>query len=89
MEKEEIIVHIKANIKQFKTADFYCNGGIPVFDEMDVIVVSSETVNNGVNLKVSILLPCEHPGGCFAGSTSSEMVDKDLFIGNDGSFKVL
>lgn len=89
MVKEEIIKHIKANIKQFKAIDFYCNGGLPNFDELDVIVLSKETSRNGTSLKVSILYSCDHPGGCFEGSASSEMMEKELFIGNDGSFNVL
>lgn len=85
MDKKEIIAHIK----QFKATDFYCNGGLPNFDELDVIVLKEEVENNDTSLKVSILYPCDHPGGCFVGNTTSEMMDTKIFIGNDGSFKVL
>ncbi len=91
LEKQLIISQIKKNIKQFNQFEFCDNGGWPNFDNLDVIILSQMESEKGTQVKVSILYACEHSASCscFSEITKPDTLDKEICIGNDGSFKII
>ena len=91
LEKKFVKSQIVKNIKLFNPLEFCNNGGWANFDELDVIILSDIENSKGNQLKVSILYNCEFPASCscFAGNSKLDSLDKELFIGNDGVFKVM
>lgn len=91
LEKQFIIYQIKKNIKLFNQFEFCDNGGWPNFDNLDVIILSQTESETGTKINVSILYACEHSASCscFSEITKPDTLDKEICIGNDGSFEVL
>ena len=91
LEKAQIISLVKQHIKLFNPFEFCDYGGWPIFDHLDVIILSQTEIESGIKINLSILYVCEHPASCscYSEITKPNTLDKEICIGNDGSFKVM
>ncbi|MFA9392943.1 MAG: hypothetical protein ACERKD_24260 [Prolixibacteraceae bacterium] len=88
-DKEFIIKQVKDNIQKFNPFDFCSGGGWPNYKTLDVIIKRMEENEEGTTVDVCILYVCDHANACFVENSNMDTLDKVLFFGRDGSFKIV